>query len=190
MKNIAIFASGSGSNAENIINYFEGHKAVSVKVVLTNNKIAGVIERAHRLSVPCLVFNKVWFSDKHACVNFLKSQEIDYVILAGFLWLVPGHLISAFPDKIINVHPALLPKFGGKGMWGHHVHEAVVANKETETGITIHNVNEKYDEGRILFQAKCEVTSTDTADDVAQKIHKLEMEYFPKVIEGYILKIE
>ncbi len=186
MKNIAIFASGSGSNAENIINYFSEDADINVKIILTNNKTAGVIERAHRLSVPCLVFDKKWFLDEIKTVDFLKSQEIDYVVLAGFLWLVPTKLIQAFPDKIINVHPALLPKFGGKGMWGHHVHEAVVTQKETETGISIHLVNEKYDEGRILFQAKCEVSLADTAEDVANKIHKLEFEHFPNIIEKYI----
>jgi phosphoribosylglycinamide formyltransferase 1 len=186
MKNIAIFASGSGSNAENIIKYVEGNKEVKVALILTNNPNAGVLERAHRLSVPALVFNKTIFKDEAYMLEILSIHQIDYVILAGFLWLVPVYLIVAFPDKIINVHPALLPKYGGKGMWGHHVHEAVVANKEAETGITIHLVNEKYDEGRILFQAKCEVLGTDTPEDVAKKIHVLEFEHFPRVILGEV----
>jgi phosphoribosylglycinamide formyltransferase 1 len=187
MKNIAIFASGSGSNAENIIKYVEGNKEVKIALILTNNPNAGVLERAHRLSVPALVFNKTIFKDEAYMLETLSIHQIDYVILAGFLWLVPAYLIHSFPDKIINVHPALLPKYGGKGMWGHHVHEAVVANKEAETGITIHLVNEKYDEGRVLFQAKCEVLGTDTPEDVANKIHVLEFEHFPRVILGEVL---
>jgi phosphoribosylglycinamide formyltransferase 1 len=187
MQNIAIFASGSGSNTENIIKYFEGNLKINVVLVLTNNPTAGVLERAHRLSVPALVFNKAIFKDEKYILEILASHQVDYVILAGFLWLVPAYLIHAFPEKMINVHPALLPKYGGKGMWGHHVHEAVVANNETETGISIHLVNEKYDDGRVLFQAKCVVISTDTADDVAAKIHELEFEHFSKVIEREIL---
>jgi phosphoribosylglycinamide formyltransferase 1 len=187
MKNIAIFASGSGSNAENIIKYFENNAEINVCLILTNNPTAGVLERSHRLSVPAIVFNKAIFKDEKYILETLSNHQIGNIILAGFLWLVPAYLIQAFPDKIINVHPALLPKYGGKGMWGHYVHEAVVANKEAETGITIHLVNEKYDEGRILFQAKCEVIPSDTPEDVANKIHVLEFEHFPRVILGEVL---
>jgi phosphoribosylglycinamide formyltransferase 1 len=189
MKNIAIFASGSGTNAENIINYFKDHKQVGVALVLSNNPEAGVLKRAHSLNVPSVVFSKKVFQNEAYVLALLENHQVDYLILAGFLWLVPAYIIKAFPDRIINVHPALLPKYGGKGMWGHHVHEAVVTNHETETGISIHLVNEKYDEGRILFQAKCEVEPTDTAENVAAKIHLLEQENFPKVIEKTILEL-
>ncbi|MCP9764587.1 phosphoribosylglycinamide formyltransferase [Lacihabitans soyangensis] len=187
MIKIAIFASGSGSNAERIVEYFSSNNEVEVCLILTNNPTAGVIERAQRLNVPTLIFNKKLFAKTGKIVEILQSQKIDWVILAGFLWLVPNNLTRAFENRMINIHPALLPKYGGKGMWGHHVHEAVVANQETETGITIHYVNEHYDEGKIIFQAKCEVTKNDTADDVAQKIHQLEYQYFPEVIHKEIL---
>lgn len=182
MKNIAIFASGSGSNAENIINYFRDSEAIAIKIILTNNATAGVIERGRRLNVPVLVFGKKLFKNSDEIVNILKSQKIDWVILAGFLWLIPENLIRVFPNRIINIHPALLPKYGGKGMWGHHVHEAVVANKEAKTGITIHYVNEEYDKGKIIFQAECEVKSGDSAEEVAYKVHQLEYEHFPRII--------
>lgn len=187
-KNIAIFASGSGSNAECISNYFFDNKLIDVKLFLTNNKTAGILERGYRLGVPTVVFNKQLFSKSDAIVELLKNQNIDFVVLAGFLWLIPQHLLEAFPNRIINIHPALLPKYGGKGMWGHHVHEAVVANKEAESGITIHLVNEYYDEGEQLFQASCDIDQTDTPEDVAAKVLKLEHEFFPKVIEEFVLK--
>ncbi len=186
MKKIAIFASGSGTNAENIIQYFKDSDEVKVALVLTNNPEAGVIQRARKLNVPTIVFNKQNFAKEDTVVNILEKTQIDWVVLAGFLWLVPQNLVHAFPNKIINIHPALLPKYGGKGMWGHHVHEAVVQNRETESGITIHLVNEHYDEGKVLFQANCQVTPQDTADDVAQKIHSLEYEHFPKIIQKCI----
>lgn len=183
MKKLAIFASGSGSNAENIFNYFIENKEIEISLILTNNPRAGVIERANRMNIPVVIFNRNTFSKSDKIVELLKNQGIDWVILAGFLWLIPKNLIESFPEKIINIHPALLPKFGGKGMWGHHVHEAVVAQKEKESGITIHYVNEKYDEGKVIFQAKCTVNETDTADTVAEKVHQLEYEHFPKIIE-------
>ncbi|MBK9509668.1 MAG: phosphoribosylglycinamide formyltransferase [Cytophagaceae bacterium] len=183
MKKLAIFASGSGSNAENIFNYFIENKEIEISLILTNNPQAGVIERANRMNIPVVIFNRNTFSKSDKIVELLKNQGIDWVILAGFLWLIPKNLIESFPEKIINIHPALLPKFGGKGMWGHHVHEAVVTQKEKESGITIHYVNEKYDEGKVIFQAKCTVNETDTADIVAEKVHQLEYEHFPKVIE-------
>jgi phosphoribosylglycinamide formyltransferase-1 len=182
-KKIAIFASGSGSNAESIVAYFKNNEQVKVAYFLTNNAEAGIIKRGKRLGIPTLVFSKKNFSEGTDIVEFLESQKIDLVVLAGFLWLIPSLLIKAFPNKIINIHPALLPKYGGKGMWGHHVHEAVVANKETESGITVHLVNENYDEGKILLQAKCAVLPSDTAEEVAANVLKLEHEHFARVLE-------
>ncbi|MCD8539683.1 MAG: phosphoribosylglycinamide formyltransferase [Leadbetterella sp.] len=186
MKKIVLFASGSGSNAENIINYFKDSGEVEVTMILTNNPSAGVIERGKRLDIPVVVFSKKNFGQSDTVIRLLKNAETDWVILAGFLWLVPESLIRAFPDRIINIHPALLPKYGGKGMWGHHVHEAVVRNRENESGITIHYVNEHYDEGKIIFQAICPLSASDTPEDVAQKVHALEYRYFPEIIEGEI----
>ncbi|WP_370477266.1 phosphoribosylglycinamide formyltransferase [Tamlana flava] len=183
MKRIVIFASGSGTNAENLIKFFHNSGNVSVIQVLTNNPHAKVLERAKRLNVSALSFNRIALSKTNDVLNILKASEPDLIILAGFLWKFPEFILNEFPNKVINVHPAILPKFGGKGMYGMNVHQAVVENKETETGITIHYVNEHYDEGAIIFQAKCEVLPTDSAEDVAAKIHKLEMEHFPKVVE-------
>ena len=187
MKRIIILASGSGTNAENIIKHFKGSNLISVTQVLSNKKDAKVHERAKNLKVSSISFSKSEFNDSDLVLNLLK-EKADYVILAGFLWKVPEKIIKAFPNKIINIHPALLPKYGGKGMYGMNVHKAVVDNKEIESGITIHYVNENYDEGATIFQAKIDVETSDTPDDVAQKIHKLEYKYFPKVIEEVILK--
>jgi phosphoribosylglycinamide formyltransferase 1 len=183
MKRIAIFASGSGSNAEKITSYFADSQAISVNLLLSNNPQAGVIERGRRLGIPTVLFDRKTFTQTNRIVDLLQNQQIDYVILAGFLWLIPENLVKAFPNKIINIHPALLPKFGGKGMWGHFVHEAVVAAAEKESGITIHFVNERYDEGKIIFQAKCEVLPTDSPEEVADKVLILEHKYFPEIIE-------
>ncbi|WP_452225341.1 phosphoribosylglycinamide formyltransferase [Lacinutrix chionoecetis] len=183
MKRVVIFASGSGSNAENLIRFFQNSDNASVIQVLTNNPHAKVLERCKKLKVSALSFNKVAFTETEDVLNILKSSNPDLIVLAGFLWKFPDTILKHFPNKVINVHPALLPKFGGKGMYGHFVHQAVIANKETETGITIHYVNENYDEGAIIFQTKCEVLATDSAEDVAAKIHKLEMEHFPKVVK-------
>ena len=183
MKRVVIFASGSGSNAENLIKFFQNSDNVSVIQILTNNPHAKVLDRAKRLKVSALSFNRIAFTKTDDVLNILKTSNPDLIILAGFLWKFPETILDEFPNKVINVHPALLPKFGGKGMYGMHVHQAVVENKETETGITIHYVNENYDEGASIFQAKCEVLPTDTADDIAAKIHELEMEYFPKIVE-------
>ncbi len=185
-KNIAIFASGSGSNAERIVEYFSDSKEINVKLFLCNNPEAGVLQRAERLNIPLVMFNRQQFKSGEV-VDILKENHIDWVILAGFLWLVPKNIVEAFPNKIINIHPALLPKFGGKGMYGHFVHEAVVENKETESGITIHFVNEHYDEGAIIFQASYPVLPTDTPEDVAKKGQVLEHKHFPEVIEKAIL---
>lgn len=187
MKRIVILASGSGSNAENIINYFKNSEFFKVVLVLSNKKDAKVLDRAKRLGVNNASFNRVDFSSSDIVLNILK-ENADCVILAGFLWKLPEAIVNAFPNKIINIHPALLPKYGGKGMYGMHVHEAVVANKEKESGITIHYVNENYDEGAIIFQESFEVLPTDTAEDVANKIHALEYKNFPKIIEKVLLE--
>ena len=187
MKRIVIFASGSGTNAENIIKYFKQSTIATVVRVLTNKQHAKVLERANRLSVKSLYFTKNAFTEDDTILNLLK-KEADYIILAGFLWHIPAKIVEAFPNKIINIHPALLPKYGGKGMYGMHVHNAVVENKEKKTGITIHFVNENYDEGAIIFQEKVSVHPNDTPEMVATKIHELEYKYFPSVIEQVILK--
>lgn len=183
MKRIVIFASGGGTNAENLIKFFHNRDNASVIQVLTNNPHAKVLDRCKKLKVSALSFNRTAFTGTDDVLNILKLAQPDLIVLAGFLWKFPEHIINEFPNKVINVHPALLPKFGGKGMYGMYVHEAVVNQKETETGITIHYVNEHYDEGAIIFQAKCKVLPEDSAEDVAKKIHELEMEYFPKVVE-------
>jgi len=190
MKRIVIFASGSGTNAENLIVFFNNRDNASVVQVLTNNPRAKVIDRCKRLNVSVLSFCKEAFSQSNYILNILKASRVDLIVLAGFLWKFPEFILKEFPNKVINIHPALLPKYGGKGMYGKRVHEAVIQNNENETGITIHYVNENYDEGAIIFQTKCDVNKTDTADDVAAKIYKLEMEYFPKVVESLIFPDE
>lgn len=182
-KNIAIFASGSGTNAENIIRYFEKNDSVKVELVLSNKKDAYVLERAARLGVSCGVFPKDYWADGREVLDLLKEHSIDFIVLAGFLLRVPDVLLHVYPNKIINIHPALLPKFGGKGMYGDRVHEAVVAAGEKESGITIHYINEHYDEGDIVFQATCPVLPSDSLADVAKKVHALEYKHFPPVIE-------
>jgi phosphoribosylglycinamide formyltransferase 1 len=189
MKNIAIFASGSGTNAENIIKQFIDNDEISVKLVLSNKKDAYVIQRAINHKIEWVVFNRQQFYESDFVISLLKDRSIDAIVLAGFLWLVPDSLIRAYPDKIINIHPALLPKYGGKGMYGMHVHKSVIENNETESGITIHYVNEKYDEGKILFNAKCKVTENDTPETLANKIHELEYQHFPEVIENWLQSI-
>ncbi|MEW4922258.1 phosphoribosylglycinamide formyltransferase [Algibacter sp. 2305UL17-15] len=186
MKRIVIFASGSGTNAENLIEFFHNSDNASVIQVLSNNPHAKVLDRAKKLKVSALSFNRIAFSKTDDVLNILKASKPDLIVLAGFLWKFPEFILNAFPNKVINVHPALLPNYGGKGMYGMHVHEAVVANKEIETGITIHYVNEHYDEGAIIFQTKCDVKPDDSAEDVAAKIHELEMEYFPKVVDNVL----
>ncbi|QTE21550.1 phosphoribosylglycinamide formyltransferase [Polaribacter cellanae] len=186
MKRIVIFASGSGSNAENIIRFFNHTKTAKVTKVLCNNEHAKVFERCKNLKTNCLHFNREQFSKSDFVLNILK-KEADFVILAGFLWKIPTNIINHFPKKIINIHPALLPKYGGKGMYGMHIHKAVKENEELETGITIHYVNANYDEGGIIFQAKTALNNADTLETIAEKIHILEQTYFPKVIEEVIL---
>lgn len=187
MKRIVILASGSGSNAENLITYFKENPEIQVAAVLTNKSSAKVLERCDRLQVPAFYFNKSAFSSSDAVVGLLKGMNTDLIVLAGFLWKIPQNVIDAFPNKIINIHPALLPKYGGKGMYGEKVHQSVKENGETETGITIHYVNEHYDEGGIIFQAKTAVEPSDDANGIAEKVHQLEYEHFPKVIEKLLI---
>ena len=186
-KNIAIFASGSGTNAEQIILHFKESNLGKVKLLLSNKSNAYALVRAENHNVPTYVFTRDEFYNTDTIIYLLQKEEIDLVVLAGFLWLVPTNLIRAFPDKMINIHPALLPKYGGKGMYGMIVHQSVINSGDSESGISIHYVNEKYDEGKIIFQARCEVNKDDTPESLAQKIHQLEYEYFPKVIEELII---
>lgn len=198
MKKIAIFASGSGTNAENIIRYFscnettEGHvadgrKAIKVAVVLSNNRNAGVHARVNSLGVPSFTLSREEFAEGTHVLAKLAEFEVELIVLAGFMNKITAPVLEAYPNRIINIHPALLPKFGGKGMYGMHVHEAVVAAGERETGITIHYINERYDEGAILLQAHCAVLPTDTPEQVALKIHALEYRYYPQVVEQLLL---
>lgn len=185
MKKIAIFASGSGSNAQNIIEYFQGNRNVIVDSLWSNNENAYALIRAERLGVETFTFGRDEFYNSIDVLEELSDRKIDLIVLAGFLWLVPRNLTEEFP--IINIHPALLPKYGGKGMYGNYVHEAVIKNKEKESGISIHYVNERYDEGNIIFQATCDVEAGDTPDSVAQKVHELEYEHYPRIIEEVVL---
>jgi len=186
MKKIAIFASGSGTNAQNIIAFFKKDTGATVSLVLSNNPKAIVLERARKHQVQTCVFDRKQFLSEAGVLKTLKNHDIDFIVLAGFLWKLPKTLLNRFTGNTINIHPSLLPKYGGKGMYGKHVHRAVVANKETESGITIHYVNEYYDEGAIIFQAKCRVLKSDTAEDIAKKIHALEQQHFPKIIKHVI----
>jgi phosphoribosylglycinamide formyltransferase 1 len=188
MKRIAIFASGSGTNAENIVKYFKNSKLILVSTVLTNRPDAYVIERAKRQNIECLVFTRSDFYESDRVLELLLHRNIDFIVLAGFLWLIPQNLLSEYPDRIINIHPALLPKYGGKGMYGMNVHQAVISNKEWESGITVHFVNEKYDDGQIIFQASCKLDAGDSAQSLANKIHILEYEHYPKIIERVVLE--
>ncbi len=183
MKNIAIFASGNGSNCENIIRHFSGSKEISVGLVITNNAEAKVIERAKKFGVAVEVLSRSEINSSEILLPLLERHGITFIVLAGFMLFIPSFLIEAFPHQIVNIHPSLLPKYGGKGMYGMHVHEAVKAAKETETGITIHFVNNRYDEGKHIAQFKTSVSPTDSAEDIAQKVHALEYEHYPKVIE-------
>ena len=185
MKKIVVFASGSGTNAENIIKHFALNKMVTVEAVFTNNPNAKVIERAKNNGVSTEVFSKMELNDGKV-LQKINAIQPDLIVLAGFLLKFPENIIAAYPNKIINIHPALLPKYGGKGMYGMNVHKAIVDNKEVETGITIHYVNEHYDEGGIIVQKKIAVLGTDTAEVVAEKIHHLEERYFPEVVEKWI----
>ncbi|NOY38081.1 MAG: phosphoribosylglycinamide formyltransferase [Chlorobi bacterium] len=190
MKKIAILASGSGTNAQNIIEYFNKTFDKRVVLVCTNNPNAFVIERAKKAGVPVLIFNRKEWMEEQVVRNRLLNEKIDLVVLAGFLWLIPETFIHAFPQRIINIHPALLPEYGGKGMYGMHVHEAVLKHHEKRSGITIHYVNEKYDAGEIIFQAHCEVHGDDTPESLAKRIHALEYRYYPEVINQLLDSIQ
>ncbi len=187
MHKLAVFASGSGSNCENLIRYFQDSKEIEVAVVITNNPFAGVIERASNLDTDCYINLFKTKEDYQILDDILREYKIEWIILAGFLKLVPGNLISRYKNRIINIHPALLPAYGGKGMYGMRVHEAVIAAGEKESGITIHYVNEFYDQGTIIAQYKCPVFNDDTPKILAERIHLLEYQKFPKVIEQQIL---
>jgi phosphoribosylglycinamide formyltransferase-1 len=186
MIKLAILASGSGTNAENIVKHFRSSNAIEVSLIGANKKTAYVLERANQLGIESFVFDNAQLQSGYV-LNVLLKKDIDYIILAGFLLKIPQSLIDTFPTQIINIHPALLPSYGGKGMFGDHVHRAVIANAETQSGITIHLVNENYDEGKILFQAHCAVNQEDTSETLAKKIHALEYKHFPQIIEDYIL---
>lgn len=188
MKNIAIFASGSGTNAENIAEYFKGNPNVCIKLILANKPDAFVLKRAEKFSIPTFIFNRYQFYQTEEVLNILKENLICFIVLAGFLWLVPDNILKAYPNQIINIHPALLPKYGGKGFYGSVVHEAVIRSGDNESGITIHYVNEIYDSGQIIFQARCQVEPDDTPESLARKVHQLEYEYFPVVIEKLLLE--
>jgi phosphoribosylglycinamide formyltransferase-1 len=186
IKKIAIFASGSGTNAENISHYFKNSETAIISLILTNKSDAYVIKRAENLNIPVKIFNRDDFYNTSKVLDCLVENEIDLIVLAGFLWLIPENITRSFSNRIINIHPALLPEFGGKGMYGDFVHKKVIECGKTESGITIHYVNEKYDDGNIIFQAKCEVTKSDTSESLACKIHKLEYDNYPRVIESII----
>ncbi|MDR0815221.1 MAG: phosphoribosylglycinamide formyltransferase [Bacteroidales bacterium] len=183
MKKIVIFASGSGTNMQRIVEYFTGRGFVDVQKLYCNRQDAYVLERAKQLDIPAVIFGKDDFYHTDLILNSLKALSPDLIVLAGFLWKVPEKIIQAFPRKIINIHPALLPKYGGKGMYGEHVHRAVIESGDVESGVTVHYVNENYDEGNVIMQAKCAIQRGDTPETLAQKIHTLEYDYFPVAIE-------
>ena len=187
-KNIAILASGNGSNAENIFNFFKTSSSINVVLICCNNKDAYVVKRAKNLNVPMFVFTKKEDKNFYNLKNILKKHNVDFIALAGFLLKIPENILLNYSDKIINIHPALLPKYGGKGMYGKHVHQAVKENHETETGITIHYVNEAYDEGEVIFQAKVTIENEDSIEIIASKVHELEQANFPKVIQNLLNK--
>ena len=189
MKNIAIFASGSGTNAQRLIEHFSTDKVVKVALILCNKPDAFVLERARNLSVESYVFDREDFYRSERVKNRLIDAKIDFIVLAGFLWLVPPNILQQFNKKVVNIHPALLPSYGGKGMYGERVHRAVIDNKEKQSGISIHYVNEVYDDGDIIFQAKCDVSGKDSPESLAQKIHDLEYKHFPLVVERLVKEL-
>jgi phosphoribosylglycinamide formyltransferase 1 len=188
VKHIVLFGSGNGSNVENIIKYFEHHKDVKVTFVISSKGTAPVVEKALMLDVPVIILGKKAFFGEESFIKFLKNTKTDLIVLAGFLSLLPQELITAFEGKIINIHPALLPKFGGKGMYGKKVHEAVLAAGEKESGISVHYVNEHFDSGEVIFQAKSAIDSNETLESLIEKVHKLEHEHYPRVIEEILVK--
>ena len=190
MKNIAVFASGSGTNAQNIAEYFLAVRDIRVSLILANKPDAFVLERARELNIPSVVFTRKDFYESDEILGLLRKNEIDFIVLAGFLWLIPEYLLKAYSRRIINIHPALLPKYGGKGMYGDKVHQAVIQSGDNQTGITIHYVNDHYDEGEIIFQDSFDILPEDTAESIARKVHKLEYEHFPRVIEETIRAVD
>lgn len=187
MKKLAIFASGAGSNAKQLIDYFSGDKNIAVKLLLSNRADAGALDVAKNAGIETMVFTKEMFYHSAIIPEILRSAEIDFIILAGFLWKIPDNILSEYNNRIINIHPALLPDFGGKGMYGLNVHKAVIQSGKKESGITIHLVNEHYDEGRILFQARCAVLENDTAEELAKRVQQLEHLHFPEVVKRSVL---
>lgn len=190
MKNLAIFASGTGSNAKKIIEYFRTNPHIRVRLIVSNKKDAPVLDIARDHNIETLVLNRQDFYRTEQLLQHLQVYAIDFIVLAGFLWLIPDYLVKAFKKRIVNIHPALLPKYGGKGMYGMHVHEAVKAANEMESGITIHYVNEQYDEGDIIFQAKCALDVNDTPEAIAHKVQVLEHRHFAPVIENLLQKAD
>ncbi|MDY6801992.1 MAG: phosphoribosylglycinamide formyltransferase [Bacteroidota bacterium] len=186
MNKIAVFASGTGTNAENLIHYFKENKKIEISYLFSNNKNAYVVQRAKNHNIKYHIFSRKEFYNTTNILQILQKNNIDFIILAGFLWLIPDYLVKNYPNRIVNIHPALLPKYGGKGMYGMNVHKAVLKNNEKETGITIHYVNNEYDNGDIIFQAKCPINNDDTAETIAKKVHALEYEHFPKIVEKII----
>ncbi len=187
MKNIAIFASGTGSNAAKIVAYFRNNPHIQVRLIVSNRSEAPVLDMAHATGIETLVVRKREFYDTQNLLQILHDRQIVFIALAGFLWLIPDYLVRAYPQRMVNIHPALLPRYGGKGMYGRHVHEAVKAAGESESGITIHYVNERYDEGDIIFQKKCILEPNDTSEDIAHKVQVLEHRYFAPLIEQLLL---
>jgi len=187
MISLALFASGSGTNVENIVRHFDKNPDIKIVGVFSNNPHAYVLERAKNLGIPAFVFNRHEFYETGKVIQLLHACETDWIILAGFLWLIPQDLIAGFRGRIVNIHPALLPKYGGKGMYGERVHKAVIDNGDKESGITIHHVNSEYDRGDIIFQVRCPVLPGDTAETLAHRVHGLEYEYYPKILEKIIL---
>ncbi len=190
MKRIAIFASGSGSNAQRIMEHFKRNKEMEVALVLCNKPDAYVLQRADNFEVPTHVFNREELYHTNSIDNLMKNLEIDLIVLAGFMWLIPERIIQAYSKRIVNIHPALLPKFGGEGMYGKKVHEAVLESGDTETGISIHYVNELFDEGEIIYQSRCLIDSNDDAEKLAYKVHQLEHLHYPKIIEDLLKKLD
>lgn len=188
MRRLAVFLSGSGSNAENIIKHFEGNDDIKVVLVLSDKSEAYGLQRAKSFCIPTVAFQRQEFLKSDKILNILRNEEVDFIVLAGFLCYVPQNIISYYAGKIVNIHPSLLPKYGGKGMYGAKVHQAVVDGGESESGITIHHINEKFDDGEVIFQAKCEVLSNDTPEKVEAKVRALEILHFPAVIEAEINK--
>ena len=187
-KRISIFASGGGSNAQQFFEYFQPNDTIEIVSVFTNNKSAGVIDRAKQFSIPVHIYNRTYWVDGETPISILEKEKVDYIVLAGFMLLIPSQLVAIYSDRIFNIHPALLPKFGGQGMYGMNVHKAVKASGELQSGITIHLVNEEYDKGRILYQEACQLDPTDSVEEIAAKVLKLEHKNYPKVVESVIRK--